>query len=56
MPSEQPPGREDDLTAGANTVQIGSSTVQAVSNVSIVLVDVPGGVPVLPGSQNAYPH
>jgi hypothetical protein len=26
-----------------------------VSNVNIVLVDVPGGVPVLPGSNNAYP-
>ncbi len=25
------------------------------SNVNIVLVDVPGGVPVLPGSNNAYP-
>jgi hypothetical protein len=26
-----------------------------VSNVNIVLVDVPGGVPVLSGSNNAYP-
>jgi hypothetical protein len=25
------------------------------ANVNIVLVDVPGGVPVLPGSNNAYP-
>ena len=25
------------------------------SNVTIVLVDVPGGVPILPGSNNAYP-
>lgn len=44
------------LVAGTNVVQIGSNQNMVVSNVNIVLVDVPGGVPVLPGSNNAYPH
>lgn len=45
-----------DLTTGTNVVQIGTVEQAAVvSNVNIVLVNVPGGVPVLPGSNNAYP-
>lgn len=45
-----------DLVAGTNVVMIGSDQPQITANVNIVLVDVPGGVPVLPGSNNAYPH
>jgi hypothetical protein len=44
-----------DLVPGTNVVQIGSDQSMITSNVNIVLVDVPGGVPVLPGSNNAYP-
>jgi hypothetical protein len=44
-----------DLVPGTNVVQLGSNQPQVVSNVNIVLVNVPGGVPVLPGSNNAYP-
>jgi hypothetical protein len=44
-----------DLVAGTNVVQLGADQPLATSNVNIVLVDVPGGVPVLPGSNNAYP-
>ena len=44
-----------DLVPGTNVVQIGSDQEMITSNVNIVLVDVPGGVPVLPGSNNAYP-
>lgn len=45
-----------DLIAGTNAVQIGApGQAIVVSNVNIVLVNVPGGVPVLPGSNNAYP-
>jgi hypothetical protein len=44
-----------DLVPGTNVVQLGSDQPMATSNVNIVLVDVPGGVPVLPGSNNAYP-
>jgi hypothetical protein len=44
-----------DLIAGTNVVQIGGDQALTTSNVNIVLVDVPGGVPVLPGSNNAYP-
>ena len=44
-----------DLVPGTNVVQIGSDQDMITSNVNIVLVDVPGGVPVLPGSNNAYP-
>jgi hypothetical protein len=44
-----------DLVAGTNVVQLGSDQPMVTSNVNIVLVEVPGGVPVLPGSNNAYP-
>jgi hypothetical protein len=44
-----------DLVPGTNVVQLGSDQALITSNVNIVLVDVPGGVPVLPGSKNAYP-
>lgn len=44
-----------DLVAGTNVVLIGSDSTQITSNVNIVLVDVPGGVPVLPGNSRAYP-
>jgi hypothetical protein len=44
-----------DLIPGTNVVQIGADRDMITSNVNIVLVDVPGGVPVLPGSNNAYP-
>ena len=44
-----------DLVPGTNVVQIGSDQEMITSNVNIVLVDVPGGMPVLPGSNNAYP-
>jgi len=44
-----------DLVAGTNVVQLGSDVPLLVSNVNVVLVNVPGGVPDLPGSNNAYP-
>jgi hypothetical protein len=44
-----------DLVPGTNVVQLGADQPMVTSNVNIVLVDVPGGVPVLPGSNNAYP-
>jgi fibronectin type 3 domain-containing protein len=44
-----------DLVAGTNVVQLGAATAQIFSNVDIVLADVSGGVPVLPGSNNSYP-
>jgi hypothetical protein len=44
-----------DLVPGTNVVQLGSDQSMVTSNVNIVLVNVPGGVPVLPGSNNAYP-
>lgn len=44
-----------DLVAGTNTVLLGSDVAEVFSNVDIVLVNVPGGVPVLPGSNNSYP-
>jgi hypothetical protein len=44
-----------DLVPGTNVVQLGSDQALMTSNVNIVLVDVPGGVPVLPGSNNVYP-
>ena len=43
------------LVAGTNVVQLGSNQPQVVSNVNVVLVNVPGGKPVLPGSNDAYP-
>jgi hypothetical protein len=45
-----------DLVPGTNVVQLGADQDMITSNVNIVLVNVPGGVPVLPGSNNAYPH
>jgi hypothetical protein len=44
-----------DLITGTNVVQIGADQPLITSNVNVVLVDVPGGIPVLPGSNNAYP-
>jgi hypothetical protein len=44
-----------DLVTGTNVVQLGSDQAMVTSNVNIVLVEVPGGVPVLPGSNNVYP-
>jgi hypothetical protein len=44
-----------DLVAGTNVVQLGANTAQLFANVNIVLVDVPGGVPVLPGANDSYP-
>jgi len=44
-----------DLVPGTNLVQLGADTAQVFSNVDIVLVNGTGGVPVLPGSNNAYP-
>jgi len=47
-----------DLVTGTNVVKIGTdvqSDNTIVGNVNIVLSNVPGGVPVLPGSNNAYP-
>jgi hypothetical protein len=44
-----------DLVAGTNLVQLGSDQPLVTSNVNIVLVGVPGGVPVLPGNSTAYP-
>jgi hypothetical protein len=44
-----------DLVAGTNTVQLGTDVAAVFSNVDIVLAAVPGGVPVLPGANNAYP-
>jgi len=44
-----------DLVTGTNVVQLGSNQAMVTSNVNIVLVNVPGGVPILPGSNNAYP-
>lgn len=44
-----------DLVPGTNVVQLGSDQSMVSSNVNIALVQVPGGVPVLPGSNNTYP-
>jgi hypothetical protein len=45
-----------DLVAGSNVVTIGSPDQAInVANVNIVLVDVPGGVPILPGNPTTYP-
>jgi fibronectin type 3 domain-containing protein len=44
-----------DLVAGTNVVQLGADAPEIFSNVNIVLVGVTGGVPVLPGSNDAYP-
>jgi hypothetical protein len=45
-----------DLVAGPNVVKLGANTAIATANVDIVLAAVTGGVPVLPGSNNAYPQ
>jgi hypothetical protein len=44
-----------DIVPGINVVELGADRALVTSNVNIVLVDVPGGVPVLPGSNNTYP-
>jgi hypothetical protein len=44
-----------DLVAGTNVVQLGADVAEAFYNVNVVLVDVTGGEPVLPGSNNAFP-
>jgi len=44
-----------DLVAGTNVVTVGADQPLITSNVNIVLVHVPGGVPVVPGSNNGYP-
>jgi hypothetical protein len=44
-----------DLVPGTNVVQIGADQLLITGNVNIVLANVPGGVPVLPGSVNTYP-
>jgi len=44
-----------DLVTGTNTVQLGANQALMFSNVDIVLADVPGGVPVLPGANDSYP-
>lgn len=44
-----------DLVVGTNVVQLGADQPLATANVDIVLAEVQGGVPVLPGSNNAYP-
>ena len=44
-----------DLVAGTNVVTLGSDVAEISANVDIVLAGVTGGVPVLPGSDNAYP-
>jgi hypothetical protein len=44
-----------DLVAGTNVVQLGSDQSMVTANVNIALVNVPGGVPVLPGNATAYP-
>jgi hypothetical protein len=44
-----------DLLTGTNVVELGSDQPMITSNVNIVLVQVPDGLPVLPGSNNTYP-
>ena len=44
-----------DLVAGTNVVQLGTDEPTIFSNVDIVLGDVPGAVPVLPGANDSYP-
>jgi hypothetical protein len=44
-----------DLVPGTNVVQLGADQAIATANVDIVLVNVPGGVPVLPGNSRTYP-
>lgn len=44
------------LVAGTNTVQLGADVSVVFANVDIVLANVTGGVPVLPGNSTAYPQ
>lgn len=44
-----------DLVPGTNVLQLGADTAEVFSNIDIVLGDVPGGVPVLPGANDSYP-
>ncbi|HTB67249.1 MAG TPA: hypothetical protein VK727_13550 [Steroidobacteraceae bacterium] len=44
-----------DLVAGTNVVQLGADSPEVFSNVDIVLGDVPGAVPALPGAVDTYP-
>jgi hypothetical protein len=44
-----------DLVAGTNVVQLGADQPLITANVNIVLVNVPGAVPVLPGNSTVYP-
>lgn len=44
-----------DLVTGTNVVQIGADQQLVTSSVNIVLANVPGGVPVLPGNSRSYP-
>jgi hypothetical protein len=44
-----------ELVTGTNVVTIGSDVFMTTTNVNIVLVNVPGGVPVLPGNSRTYP-
>jgi hypothetical protein len=43
------------LVPGTNVVQLGADTAEVFANVDIVLGDVTGGMPVLPGANDAYP-
>ncbi len=43
------------LVAGTNVVQLGGDQDLVFANVDLVLGDVTGGVPVLPGADDAYP-
>ena len=43
------------LVPGTNTVQLGGDQALVFANIDIVLGDVTGGVPVLPGANNGYP-
>jgi hypothetical protein len=45
-----------ELVSGTNVVQLGADQGIITYNVNIVLVDVPGGVPVLPGNSRTYPN
>jgi hypothetical protein len=45
-----------DLIQGTNTVQLGANTAMVYANVNLVLVDVAGGVPAIPGNSVAFPN
>jgi Putative Ig domain len=44
-----------DLVPGTNVVQLGADQQLITANVNIVLAEVPGAVPVLPGNSRTYP-